>query len=55
MSGIAELADVDEEAALARAVKQSGADPWTSRHHEVRAWLFRLAAGGIDAEPPQPR
>jgi len=47
--------DAAEAAALAAAIAESDADPRTVPHEEVRAWLLRLAAGELDALPPEPR
>lgn len=44
----------DEADALAIAIAESDADPRTVPHDEVRAWLLRLAAGELDAPPPEP-
>ncbi len=44
-----------EASALAAAVALAEADPRRAPHHEVRAWLLRLANGESDATPPEPQ
>jgi predicted transcriptional regulator len=44
-----------EAAALAAAVAEARADPRAVPHEEMRAWLLRIAAGELDAPPPEPR
>jgi len=44
-----------EAAALAAAVAEARADPRAVPHEEMRAWLRRIAAGELDAPPPEPR
>ncbi|WP_216851074.1 hypothetical protein [Acidisphaera sp. L21] len=59
MSDPVPISDADEDQleaeALARAVAEAEADPRRVPHEEVREWLLRLAAGDIDAPPPEPR
>jgi hypothetical protein len=44
-----------ETAALVAAVAEARADPRAVPHDEMRAWLLRIAAGELDAPPPEPR
>jgi len=50
---------IEEEKAealvLAAAIARSDADPRTTPHDTVRAWLLRLADGDFEAPPPEPR
>jgi hypothetical protein len=45
--------DAAEAPASANAVAVAEAEPRRLPHHDVRAWLLRLAAGEFDAPPPQ--
>ncbi len=53
---VPDLDDVTAEAAaLKAAVAQSDADPRFVPHHDMRAWLLKLADGQFDATPPVAR
>jgi hypothetical protein len=47
--------DTAESAALAVAVAEARADRRGIPHAEMQAWLLRVAAGELDAPPPEPR
>ncbi len=46
--------DAAEAEALRAAVAEALADPREIPHEAVRAWLLRIAAGELNAPPPEP-
>jgi hypothetical protein len=52
----AELDDEEADAAaLSAAIEAARSDPRAVPHAEMRAWLLKIAAGDVAAEPPTPR
>jgi hypothetical protein len=51
------IPDIDDDDAelRARAVAAARADDREVPHEEMRAWLLKLAAGDLSAEPPKAR